>query len=340
MTKLHQLHDRYGQSPWLTTAPRRRHQRPAAPPRRLRDPGRHLQPDHHRQGRQRLGRLRRQLSALTAAGRDAEASYWSLVTADLNGALAVLRPLYDQSGGGDGFVSLELAPALAHDTRASVAAARALHRRLAEPNLLVKIPATAEGVPAVHQAISEGLSINVTLLFGLDRYAQIIDAYLEGLEAHDGDLSRVHSVASFFVSRVDIEVDRRLEAIGTPQALALRGQAALAQARLAYRLFRDRFSGPRWQALAARGARVQRPLWASTSTKNPAPWPPPSPRASRTPRPPWSAWPRSGSTWARWPGCWRPKGWPPSPRATTGCCRCSRPERPRRARHEPGNPGP
>jgi hypothetical protein len=165
---------------------------------------------------------------------------------------------------------VELAPALAHDTRASVAAARALHRRLAEPNLLVKIPATAEGVPAVHQAIGEGLSINVTLLFGLDRYAQIIDAYLEGLEAHDGDLSGVHSVASFFVSRVDTEVDRRLEAIGTPQALALRGQAALAQARLAYRLFRDRFSGPRWQALAARGARVQRPLWASTWTKNPA----------------------------------------------------------------------
>jgi transaldolase len=165
---------------------------------------------------------------------------------------------------------VELAPALAHDTRASVAAARALHRRLAEPNLLVKIPATAEGVPAVHQAIGEGLSINVTLLFGLDRYAQIIDAYLEGLEAHDGDLSGVHSVASFFVSRVDTEVDRRLEAIGTPQALALRGQAALAQARLAYRLFRDRFGGPRWQALAARGARVQRPLWASTSTKNPA----------------------------------------------------------------------
>ena len=211
-----------------------------------------------------------QLAALTAAGRDAEASYWALVTSDLNGALAVLRPLYDRSGGDDGFVSVELAPALAHDTRASVAAARALHRRLAEPNLLVKIPATAEGVPAVHQATGEGMSINVTLLFGLDRYAQIIDAYLEGLEAHDGDLSGVHSVASFFVSRVDTEVDRRLEAIGTPQALALRGQAALAQARLAYRLFRDRFSGPRWQALAARGARVQRPLWASTSTKNPA----------------------------------------------------------------------
>jgi transaldolase len=166
-------------------------------------------------------------------------------------------------------VSVELAPALAHDTGTSVAAARALHERIAAPNLLVKIPATVEGVAAVRQATTEGLSINVTLLFGLDRYEQIIEAYLQGLEAHPGDLSRVHSVASFFVSRVDTEVDRRLRAIGTPEALALQGRAAVAQAKLAYRLFRDRFSGPRWRALAARGARVQRPLWASTSTKDP-----------------------------------------------------------------------
>jgi transaldolase len=271
MTKLHQLHDRYGQSPWL---------------------------DNLTRGDLTSGRLRRlvaqgirgvtsnptiiakaigssadydgQLAALTAAGRDAEASYWALVTSDLNGALAVLRPIYDRTEEGDGFVSVELAPALAHDTDASVAAARALHQRIARPNLLVKIPATAEGVPAVRKATAEGLSINVTLLFGLDRYDQIIEAYLSGLEAHDGDLARVHGVASFFVSRVDSEVDRRLEAIGTPEALGLRGKAALAQAKLAYRLFRNRFSGPRWQALAARGARPQRPLWASTSTKNPA----------------------------------------------------------------------
>ena len=133
----------------------------------------------------------------------------------------MLRPLYDRSGGGDGFVSIELAPALAHDTQASVAAARALHQRIAAPNLLVKIPATAEGVPAIRQAVGEGLSINVTLLFGLDRYEQVIDAYLQGLEDHGGDLSRVHGVASFFISRVDTEVDRRLQAIGTPAALAL-----------------------------------------------------------------------------------------------------------------------
>jgi transaldolase len=210
-----------------------------------------------------------QLAALTAAGRDAEASYWALVTSDLNGALAVLRPIYDRTEGGDGFVSVELAPALAHDTDASVAAARALHQRIDAPNLLVKIPATAEGVPAIRQAVSEGLSINVTLLFGLDRYEHVIEACLQGLEAYDGDLSGVHSVASFFVSRVDTEVDRRLQALGTPEALALKGKAAVAQPRLAYQLFRDRFGGPRWQALAARGARPQRLLWASTSTKDP-----------------------------------------------------------------------
>ena len=271
MTRLQQLHDLHGQSPWL---------------------------DNLTRGDVTGGQLRRlvaqgvrgvttnptiiakaiggsnaydgQLAALAAAGRDAEASYWALVTSDLNGALAVLRPTYDASGGRDGFVSVELAPDLAHDTQASVVAARALHRGVPAPNLLVKIPATAEGVPAVRQATAEGLSINVTLLFGLDRYEQIIEAYLEGLEAHAGDLSRVHSVASFFVSRVDTEVDRRLDAIGTPEALALRGTAAVAQAKLAYRLFQDRFTGPRWEALQARGARVQRPLWASTSTKNPA----------------------------------------------------------------------
>jgi transaldolase len=271
MTKLHQLHDRYGQSPWLDNLTRgdvtggRLH--------RLVGDGIRGVTSNPTIIAKAIGGSAdydRQLATLTAAGRDAEASYWSLVTTDLDGALAVLRPTYDRSGGADGFVSVELAPALAHDTRASVAAARALHRRIAEPNLLVKIPATAEGVPAIRQATSEGLSINVTLLFGLDRYEQVIDAYLQGLEACQGDLSRVHGVASFFVSRVDTQVDRRLQAIGTPAALALQGTAALAQAKLAYRLFRDRFSGPRWEALAARGARVQRPLWASTSTKNPA----------------------------------------------------------------------
>ncbi len=207
-------------------------------------------------------------------------AYWELVIDDITNALAVLRPTYDASGGTDGFVSLEVAPALAHDTNASIEAARTLHGRIETPNLFVKIPATAEGVPAIRQMISEGRSINVTLIFSLERYDAVIEAYLSGLErlaATEGaDLSRVASVASFFVSRVDTEVDRRLEAqadqAGGAQAesaLSLRGKAAVAQARLAYQLFQQRFSGARWEALAAKGAHVQRPLWASTSTKNP-----------------------------------------------------------------------
>jgi transaldolase len=135
--------------------------------------------------------------------------------------------------------------------------------------LFVKVPATAEGVDAIRTLVGEGHSINVTLIFGLDRYEEVMEAYLAGLEAYDGDLSQVRSVASFFVSRVDTEVDQRLDAIGTDAALALRGKAAVAQAQLAYSRFLAKFSGPRWQALADRGAKVQRPLWASTSTKNP-----------------------------------------------------------------------
>jgi transaldolase len=271
MTKLHQLHDRHGQSPWLDNLTRgdvtggRLHRMVAKGIR-----GVTSNPTIIAKAIGGSTDYDGQLATLAAAGRDAEASYWALVASDLTGALAVLRPTYDRSGGGDGFVSVELAPALAHDTGASVAAARALHQRIDAPNLLVKIPATVEGVAAVRQATAEGLSINVTLLFGLDRYEQILEAYLQGLEAHDGDLARVHSVASFFVSRVDTEVDRRLRAIGTPEALALQGKAAVAQAKLAYQLFQERFSGPRWQALAARGARPQRLLWASTSTKDPA----------------------------------------------------------------------
>jgi transaldolase len=203
-----------------------------------------------------------------------EDAYWELVITDIVDALGILGPLYDRSDGRDGFVSLEVAPALAHDTAATTAMARHLHERIARPNLLVKVPATVEGVPAIRQMISEGRSINVTLIFGLERYDAVMEAYLSGLEALAGsgvaDLSRVASVASFFVSRVDTEVDHRLEALGTPEHLALRGTAAVAQAQVAYQHFVSTFSGPRWDALAAKGARVQRPLWASTSTKNPA----------------------------------------------------------------------
>lgn len=199
-----------------------------------------------------------------------EDAFWVIAVTDVAGALELLRPVYDSTGGSDGFVSLELAPALAHDTEASIAAARDIHRHVAQPNLMVKIPATPEGVPAIEAMISEGYSVNITLIFSLSRYEEVIEAYLAGLERCSGDLSTVHSVASFFVSRVDTEVDQRLKEIGSEAALALRGMAAVAQAKLAYRLFRDRFSGDRWDALAARGARLQRPLWASTSTKDPA----------------------------------------------------------------------
>jgi transaldolase len=202
--------------------------------------------------------------------------YWELVLEDIRGALSVLSPLYEHSGGLDGFVSVEVAPSLAHDTDATVASALSLHERIARPNLLVKIPATREGVPAIRRVIGEGKSVNVTLIFSLERYGAVIEAYLSGLEdlvAKGGDPTRVASVASFFLSRVDTEVDQRLEAIAaedtSAEPLGLRGCAAVAQAKLAYELFRDHFQGPRWDALSARGAWVQRPLWASTSAKNP-----------------------------------------------------------------------
>ncbi len=202
--------------------------------------------------------------------------YWALVIDDINHALRILRPVFDSSNGGDGYVSVEVAPSLAHDTDGTIRAARSLHARIDQPNLLVKIPATAEGIPAIQKMISEGRSINITLIFSISRYDQVIEAYISGLEEYAAsgatDLSSVASVGSFFVSRVDTEVDRRIEAAagGSADLLALRGRAAVAQARQAYRLFTQRFSGDRWEALAAKGAHVQRPLWASTSTKNPA----------------------------------------------------------------------
>jgi transaldolase len=209
--------------------------------------------------------------SLISAGDSVTDSYWKLVIHDIEAALAILRPVYDASDGVDGFVSIEVSPGAAFDTETTVAEARHLHTTIDRPNLFVKIPGTAAGLPAIQQMISEGRSINVTLLFSLARYGEVIEAYLSGLEAAgpDVDLSHVASVASFFVSRVDTEVDRRLDAIGTDAARALKGRAAVANAQLAYGLFLERFSGPRWEALAARGARVQRPLWASTSTKNP-----------------------------------------------------------------------
>ncbi len=210
------------------------------------------------------------LAELTGGGAGTTESYWELVTGDITAALDILRPVHDASEGVDGFVSVEVAPELAHDAAATVDAARALHERIDAPNLYVKVPATAAGVEALRTLTAEGRSINVTLIFSLQRYEEVIEAYLSGLESRAGDLGDVSGVASFFVSRVDTEVDRRLEAIGTPAARALRGQVAVAQAKIAYGIFRRYFAGARWEALVARGARLQRPLWASTSTKNPA----------------------------------------------------------------------
>jgi transaldolase len=200
--------------------------------------------------------------------------YWAMVLADIRGALDAFAPVYESSGGGDGFVSVEVDPGLALDGAGTEAAARELHQTIDRPNLMVKIPATREGLPAIQQMIAEGRSINVTLIFSLERYQAVMDAYISGLEQYaaneNADLGKVASVASFFISRVDTEVDQRLDTIGTPHAHALRGKAAVAQGKLAYQAFERAFSGPRWDALAARGAVVQRPLWASTGTKNPA----------------------------------------------------------------------
>jgi transaldolase len=196
-----------------------------------------------------------------------------ITTYDIRWACDVLRPVYDRTDGLDGRVSLEVDPRLAKNTAATIAEARALWWMVDRPNLFIKIPATIEGLPAITQAISEGISVNVTLIFSLERHGQVLDAYMAGLElaaASGHDISKIRSVASFFVSRVDTEVDGRLDKLGTPEAKKLRGKAAIANARLAYELFETKCATERWKALAKGGANVQRPLWASTSTKDPS----------------------------------------------------------------------
>lgn len=209
-----------------------------------------------------------QFQSLLAQGMSVEESYWGLVVTDIEDALALTRSLYDESNGLDGYVSVEVDPGLARNQAGTEADARNLWNRIDEPNLYIKIPATAEGVPAIQKMTSEKISVNVTLLFSVERYREVMEAYISGLEAAEGDLSKISSVASFFISRVDVEVDKRLEAIGSDAALALRGKAAVANGKLAYQAFKETFSGPRWEALVERGARLQRPLWASTGTKN------------------------------------------------------------------------
>jgi transaldolase len=214
-----------------------------------------------------------QLADLAISGASAEEASRLITTYDIRWGCDVLRPVYDASDGVDGRVSLEVDPRLARETAKTIAEARTLWWMVDRPNLFIKIPATVEGLPAITACLAEGISVNVTLIFSLERYGQVIDAFMAGLEqavAAGLDISRLTSVASFFVSRVDTEVDSRLDKIGTPEAAALRGKAAIANARLAYELYEQRIGTPRWQALLAAGAKVQRPLWASTSTKDPA----------------------------------------------------------------------
>ncbi len=213
-----------------------------------------------------------QLGDLRTRGVDLEEAVRSITTYDIRWAADVLRPVYDRTDGVDGRVSIEVDPRLAHDTRATVAEARALWWLVDRPNTLIKIPAMLEGMPAITETIGQGISVNVTLIFGLDRYDEVMDAYLSGLEKAqeaDIDLSTIESVASFFVSRVDTEVDKRLDDLGTEEAKALRSKAAVANARLAYERYEKVIASERWQRLEAAGAHRQRPLWASTSVKDP-----------------------------------------------------------------------
>ena len=214
-----------------------------------------------------------QITELAARGADVDATIRTLTTDDVREACDIFAPIYQSSGGVDGRVSIEVDPRLAHDTDATVAQAVELWKIVDRPNLLIKIPATLAGLPAISRVIAEGISVNVTLIFSVERYGAVIEAFIEGIEAAKTaghDVSSIHSVASFFVSRVDTEIDKRLEAIGTPEALELRGKAGVANARLAYALYRERLeSGERFAPLKAAGAHAQRPLWASTGVKNP-----------------------------------------------------------------------
>ena len=214
-----------------------------------------------------------QTAELAARDSTVEDTIKALTTDDVRNACDVLAATSAATNGVDGRVSIEVEPGLARNTEATIAQAQDLWKIVDRPNALIKIPATLEGLPAIAAVTGEGISVNVTLIFSLERYAGVIDAYLTGLEqaaANGHDLSKIHSVASFFVSRVDTEVDKRLAAIGTDEALALKSKAAIANARLAYELFEQSFAGERWAALEAQGANRQRPLWASTGVKDPA----------------------------------------------------------------------
>ncbi|HLR85764.1 MAG TPA: transaldolase [Nocardioidaceae bacterium] len=217
-------------------------------------------------------RYNEQVRDLVRSGADVKSAVFEITTTDVRRACDLMLPVFDRTNGVDGRVSIEVEPGLAHDTDATVRRAQEMHDKVDRPNLFVKIPATKAGIPAIEQTIAAGISVNVTLIFALERHREVIGAYLSGLEkakASGLDLSRIHSVASFFVSRVDSEIDKRLDSIGTDEALALRGKAAVANARLAFELYEQEFASERARDLMAAGANTQRPLWASTGVKNP-----------------------------------------------------------------------
>lgn len=272
---LRRLHTEQGQSPWIDNL--RRGYLTSGQLQNLVDRGvRGLtsNPTIFQKAIQGSAEYDAQFEILARRGLGVEEIYWELVLDDIAGAASIFEPLYDASDGSDGFVSVEIDPGLATDGAGTLAAARALDERIGAPNVMIKIPATREGLSPIRTMISEGRNVNVTLIFSLERYAEVVEAYIAGLEDRlaEGhtDLSSVNSVASFFISRVDSEVDDRLARSENQAAGGLFGRAAIAQGQLAYGLFLERFSGERWQRLRTLGARVQRPLWASTSTKNPA----------------------------------------------------------------------
>ena len=214
-----------------------------------------------------------QIAELAASGASVTDAVFAATTDDVAAACDIFRPVYDRTNGRDGRVSIEVEPTLAFDAAATVAQAKQLFARVGRDNVMIKIPATREGLGAITAVLAEGISVNVTLIFSLERYAEVIDAYLAGLEqaqSNGHDLSTIHSVASFFVSRVDTEIDKRLVAIGTDEALSLKSKAGVANARLAYELFEQKFSTERAITLASAGANLQRPLWASTGVKDTA----------------------------------------------------------------------
>jgi len=268
-TILHELYEQQGQSPWYDNL-----RRPVSDLKPLIESGVRgitSNPTIFEKAIISSGAYDDQFRQLINEGKGVEDTYWELVIKDIQDACELFEPIYDATGGEDGYVAVQVSPRLALDTEGTVEAAKWLHKRVNCRNVYIKIPATAECIPSIKQVISLGIGVTVTLIFSLPQYEAVIDAYMEGLESFKGDdLSKITSAAAFYVSRVDTRLDKKLENIGTDDALALRGKAAVAQAVLAYKLYQEKFRGPRWEALERRGARKQRVMWASTNVKNPA----------------------------------------------------------------------